>query len=99
MIKEQDIGIWPKQETAEVLVPEQTAEPDWATVAEIARCAAEATMLGKMQEANDLYQNLAIEAMHTLYGPNAVVRFINYAMEQEAKKIVIARPDEYRFKV
>lgn len=77
----------------------QIAEPDWDEVRDFARQAAEATVNGEMKTANDLYQFVAIEVMHALYGPDAIVKFINYAMDQEAKKIVIAKPNDFRFKV
>jgi hypothetical protein len=78
----------------------QLADPDWTLVKGLAAQAAELTAEGKMTQANDIYQSLAIEAMHTLYGPNAIVNFIQYAMEQEAKKQVsrIQTLGEYRFK-
>jgi hypothetical protein len=79
----------------------QLADPDWSLVKGIAAQAAEETAAGRMKEANDLYQNLAIETMHALYGPNAIVNFISYAMEQEAKKHVnrIQIAGQFPFKV
>lgn len=85
--KEIDIGICAPGELGNgkpsIPLPDQIEEPDWANVKDIAMQAASFTMQGDMHRANDLYQHLAIEVMHTLYGPKAVANFIMYAMEQE----------------
>lgn len=66
--------------------PDQIADPDWGDVQYFAKMAAEATMEGKMDQANDFYQHLAIAAMDALYGPSAVPKFIKYAMDNEPPK-------------
>lgn len=76
----------------ELGIPEQVAEPVWDTVKDLAFQAAAFTMQGDMAKANDVYQSLAIEVMHTLYGPNAVLNFIKFAMDQEARKSGIILP-------
>jgi hypothetical protein len=63
--------------------PDQVPDPDWEEVRDLAEQAAIATMSGDMVKANDLYQYIAIEVMETLYGPNAVPAFIQYAMQNE----------------
>jgi hypothetical protein len=69
----------------QIPLPDQIEEPDWSNVKDIAMQAASFTMQGDMVRANDLYQNLAIEVMHTLYGPKAIASFIMYAMKQESE--------------
>jgi hypothetical protein len=83
----------------DVGVPNQLENPDWAQVQDLAFQAAAFTMQGDMTKANDVYQSLAIEVMHTLYGPNAVLNFIKFAMDQEARKAGIIELDPYRFRV
>jgi hypothetical protein len=68
---------------AEFTLPEQLENPDWSEVKEYALQAASATMRGDIKTANDLYQYIAIEVMSTLYGPNAVGNFLEFAMNNE----------------
>ena len=76
------------------IVPDQISDPDWDEVKRYAIRAAAATMSGDLKTANDEYQYMAIEVMSTLYGPNAVANFLEYAMKKEPpneeKRIVLA---------
>jgi len=80
--------------TTDIPLPDQITDPDWDEVKSWALQAASFTMSGDMTKANDCYQYLAIEVMSTLYGPNAVANFIQYAMQKEKpveqKRIVLA---------
>lgn len=86
--EEQDVGI-----------PAQNEDADWTIVKDLAVQAAAFTMYGEMQKANDLYQSIAIEVMHVLYGPGAIAKFIKYAMDREAEKRIVLEQNPYRFKV
>ena len=70
--------------TENVSVPDQITEPNWDEVKYFAKQAAEATIEGKMAQANDFYQFIAIEVMDALYGPGSVKKFLVKAMEQDA---------------
>lgn len=85
----------PSAPSKDVPLPDQITDPDWGEVKDYAMQAAAFTLAGDIAKANDCYQYLAIEVMSTLYGPNAVVNFIEYAMANEAppeepKRIVLA---------
>lgn len=86
-------------EEKDVGIPDQEANPDWTQVQDLAFQAAAFTMQGDMAKANDVYQNIAIEVMHTLYGPNAVLNFIKFAMDKEAENRIVLDQNPYRFKV
>ena len=67
------------------ILPVQNPKPDWSEVQDYAMQAAVFTMNGDIAKANDCYQFLAIEVMSTLYGPNAVANFLEYAMQKDAQ--------------
>lgn len=73
----------------EVTVPDQIPEPDWDEVKSWAAEAAKFTMQGDISKAQDYYQHIAIEVMSTLYGPNAIATFIEYAMQNEKPQRII----------
>lgn len=85
--KEIDIGTFPKAGL-------QITDPDWSQVKFFAEQAAEATIEGRMHQANDFYQHIAIEVMNALYGKDAVLSFLKTAMAKEKpenqRKIVLS---------
>lgn len=78
----------------ESVLPVQIKNPNWDEVKDYAMQAAVFTMNGDIAKANDCYQYLAIEVMSTLYGPNAVANFIEYAMQKQA-----AQPEPSRIQL